>query len=429
MYSFMKRSVVILSALTSVHLSAADSRNPSTAREKQSTTGAKTTAPQTLPIEDSLDVRIQGDAAKSSQPQKSVTSYSGSHIDGNYKPFTGKITGNAVRMRLTPDGESHVIKECIKGELIVVTGEKTEFFAVEPPKDLKAYIFRSFVLDNVVEGNRVNIRLAPDLNSPIIGYMNTGDHVNGMISDKNHKWLEITIPKHLRFFVAKEFVEKIGGPDLKANYDKKKDSVVQLMDSSSLLGQSEMMKPFQEIDFERVSENFATIIHDYKDFPEYVEKAKGKLMELQEAYLQKKLAYLESKASRIGKEFHSKGELVSLTEEAETAPKDRIKIWERLEESLYLAWAASHHHKTMTDYYDDQKKESIKISGIVEPYNDLVKQKPGSHILRDRDMPKAYLYSTCINLQNYAGKYVTLSVSPRANNNFAFPAYFVFEIE
>lgn len=425
----MKKSVVIVGALTSVHLFAADSRNPSTAREKQVTNGAKSTVPQTLPIEDSLDVRASVDSAKASQPQKSVATYSASNVDGNYKAFTGKITGSGVRMRLTPDGDSPVVKECPKGELIVVTGEKTDFFAVEPPKDLKAYIFRSFVLDNVVEGSRVNIRLAPELNAPVIGYMNTGDQVNGTISDKNHKWLEIAIPKHLRFFIAKEFIEKVGGPELKNTYDKKRDSVVQLMDSASLLGQSEMMKPFQEIDFERISESFTTVIHEYKDFPEYVEKAKGKLMELQEAYLQKKLAYLESKASRMGKDFHAKTEVVSLTEEADSTPKDRMKIWERVEESLYLAWAASHHQKTMSDFYDDQKRESIKISGIVEPYNDLVKQKPGSHLIRDRDMPKAYLYSTFVNLQNYAGKYVTLTVSPRANNNFAFPAYFVFDIE
>jgi len=55
--------------------------------------------------------------------------------------------------------------------------------------------------------------------------------------------------------------------------------------------------------------------------------------------------------------------------------------------------------------------------------------KPGNFIVRDRDMPKAYLYSTMVDLQNYVGKYVTLTLVKRPNNNFAFPAYFVFEVE
>ncbi|MBS0584724.1 MAG: hypothetical protein JSR76_00275 [Verrucomicrobia bacterium] len=425
MYPFLKQSLVLVSVCCATQLFAAEVRSQPTGKEKQAPVGAKSNPPPSLMAEDSLDMRH----ASGAREAKTQVTYSAAQVDGNFKPFTGKVTGNAVRMRLTPEADSPVIKECAKGDLVVIMGEKTDFFAVEPPCDLKAYIFRSFVLDNVVEGSRVNIRLAPELNSPVIGFMNTGDRVNGSISEKNHKWLEIAIPKHLRFFVAKEFIEKVGGPELKGVHDKKRDSVVQLMDSSALLGQSEMMKPFQEIDFERISENFHAIIHDYKEFPDYVEKAKTKLMELQEAYLQKKLAYLESKASRIGKEFHAKNELVSFSEETEANPKDRMKIWERVEESIYLAWAASHHQKTMTDFYTEQKKEAVKISGILESYNDLVKHKPGSHLIRDRDMPKAYIYSTVVNLQNYVGRYVTLVAVPRANNNFAFPAYFVFDVE
>ena len=83
----------------------------------------------------------------------------------------------------------------------------------------------------------------------------------------------------------------------------------------------------------------------------------------------------------------------------------------------------------MDDYYEEQRSRAIRISGIVEPYNDIVKNKPGNFVLRDRDMPRAYLYSTVLDLQNHAGKYVTLVAVPRPNNNFAFPAYFVFEAE
>ena len=86
-------------------------------------------------------------------------------------------------------------------------------------------------------------------------------------------------------------------------------------------------------------------------------------------------------------------------------------------------------NKTMTDFYEQQKFKSTRISGIVEAYNDPVKNKPGSYVIRDRDFPRAYLYSTMVDLHNHVGQYVTLVVSERPNNNFAFPAYFVMDVE
>jgi hypothetical protein len=351
--------------------------------------------------------------------------------DSNYKSFTGKIVGGNVRMRLSSDVESPIVKELLRNDLVVVRGEKSDFYAVEAPQDMKVYIFRSFVLDNVVEGNRVHVRLSPELTAPVVAVMNTGEKVNGTISDKNHKWLEISPPKNVRFYIAKEYIEKIGGPELKALRDKKQSSVIQLMDSAELLSQSEMMKPFEEIDFERVSNSFMTITKDYSDFPEYSEKAKSKLAHLQEIYLQKKIAYLEAKTSKMSKERALRNDLVQVSDASEEnlSPRERMKIWERVEESLYLNWSASHHKKTMDDFYEDQKMKTVRISGIVEAYNDVVKNKPGNFVLRDRDMPRAYLYSTFIDLQNYVGKYVTLVAVARPNNNFAFPAYFIFEAE
>lgn len=353
----------------------------------------------------------------------------------NFKPFTGKILGNGVRMRLSPDVESAIVQEIAKGELVIVAGEKNDFYAIDAPSDLKVYIFRSFVLDNVVEGNRVNVRLAPELNAPVVGYLNTGDRVDGSISEKNHKWLEITPPKTVRFYIAREYIDKVGGPELKRERDRKKGELAKLIEAADLLGQSEMMKPFQEIDYERISDSYNTIVRDYAEFPTQAERAKAKLLELQEAYLQKKLAYLESKASRMSREMQAHGIEQTSTEvaventDSTMSPKERMKIWERVEESHFLAWAASHHQKNMDDYYEDQKMNAVRISGIVESYNDMVKNKPGNYIVRDRDMPRAYVYSTFVNLQNYVGKYVTLVAAPRPNNNFAFPAYFIIEVE
>ena len=86
----------------------------------------------------------------------------------NYSAFTGKILGNGVRLRLNPDVSSPIAVETEKNDYIVVTGDETDFYAVEAPSNMKVYIFRSFVLDNIVEGNKVNLRLHPDLTSPVV---------------------------------------------------------------------------------------------------------------------------------------------------------------------------------------------------------------------------------------------------------------------
>src|SRR3990167_668064 len=55
----------------------------------------------------------------------------------NFKPFTGKILGSGVRMRLAPDVESPIVQEILKGELVIVSGEKNDFYAIDAPSDLK----------------------------------------------------------------------------------------------------------------------------------------------------------------------------------------------------------------------------------------------------------------------------------------------------
>ena len=354
-------------------------------------------------------------------------------VSSSLSPFTGKISGTHVRIRTGADMESPVVADCKKGDLVVVEGEKGDFFAVTPPQDLKVYVFRSFILDGCVEANHVNVRLAPDLSAPVVGFLNAGEKVAGEICNENHKWLKIAPPKNTHLYIAKEYIEKIGGPEIKQNYDKRCETVQKLMETSLRFSESEMLKPFEEIAFERISQNFNSVINNYNDFAELQEKAKSKLRELQETYLQKKLAYLEAKAVNMSRTIQAKasGEMPESGTPVALDGENQKRFWEKVEESLFLEWSTSHYQKTIADFYEEQKLSSSKISGVVEPYIDTVKNKPGQFILRDRsrDVPIAYLYSTFLDLGKYVGKSLTLTVAERPNNNFAFPAYFVLSAE
>ena len=193
------------------------------------------------------------DAAPPVDPSTRSAAQTPSKKGAHLKAFTGKIIGNNVRMRTAPDLASHIISELSKDDYVVVEGQNGEFYAIGAPSHLKAYIFRGFVIDDVVEGNRVNVRLAPDRDAPIIGHYSTGHPIHGKICENNNKWLEIDIPKESRFYIAKEYVEYAGNPELKAIQDKRRETVTQLLESTKLLSQGEMRKAFPEIDIDKIN--------------------------------------------------------------------------------------------------------------------------------------------------------------------------------
>lgn len=339
-----------------------------------------------------------------------------------FSSFTGKVKGTHVRIRLQPDVESRIIKEVDKNTLLSVVGEKGDFWAVQAPSDTKAYVFRSFILDDVVEGNRVNIRLEPSLEAPIIGHLNAGDRVKGAISPINNKWLEIS-PDQAQFYIAKEYVDYAGGPELKAELDQKYAAAEQLLQAASLLSKAELAKSFEAIDFDRVCQDYNTLIADYADFTQLTEHATHALAAFQENYLAKRIAHVESQPQEI--EEVAGSQLLHATQ----AITDRMKMWQPVEEAIYLSWATMHENRNLRQFYEDQKLTAQVISGTVEPYNSPIKAKPGDFIVRKDGLPVGYVYSTQINLQNLVGENVTMVVSPRPNNNFAFPAYYVIALQ
>jgi hypothetical protein len=196
------------------------------------------------------------------------------------------------------------------------------------------------------------------------------------------------------------------------------------------------------------TEMFQTILRNYSDFHEAVAQAKEGLALLKDTYLQKKIAYLESKAelsTSAKEELLAKHKAESRELFADNPVKvdpelwgkravkremtDQMHFWDTVEESLYLSWTAFHTGKKFDDFYAEQKANASVVTGILESYSHPVKDKPGNFILRGEDSPIAYLYSTRVDLEKYAGKKLTLLVSPRPNNHFAFPAYYVLSVE
>lgn len=393
-------------------------------------------------------------------------------------PFTGKITRNKVRMRLQPSLDAPILHEFSRDDLLVVVGEQDEFYAILPPKETKAYVFRTFVLDNIVEGNRVNVRLEPALEAPVIGQLNNGDRIEGTVSALNSKWLEISPPASTRFHVCKEYVENIGSPAMMAQIEKRRTEVSALLSSARLISDGEFRKEYQEMNLEGAIANLNTIIKQYTDFPNSVEHAKELLSAIQEQYTQKKITFLEAKASRIELQNRAptpaalpskstgetqgaaiasdlsirppKQEIESIRLIQEEIPKReerKLPHWETpfdaatmtakmagwipTEQMLFEVWRNKQNGGSPKEFYEQQFPESISLKGTIEPYARIIRNKPGDYLLVSptTGLPIAYLYSTRVDLQEVVGRNVILHAIPRPNNNFAFPAYYVISLE
>lgn len=368
------------------------------------------------------------------QPQKKAESF---------KAFTGKILANKVRIRAKADLDSPIVRQVNKGELLLIVADAGEFWAVQPPKGIKAYVFRSYALDNTIEANHVNVRLEPHVDAPIIGQLQAGEKIDGTVCAMNQKWLEITPPKNTHFYISKEFVGNAGGPDHLISMEKRKAQAEELLNSALFLAEAECKKSYEEISLQPAMEQFQTVIRSYTDFPENVERAKEGLALLKDAYMQKKISYLEARADLSPQEKEAlvakHREEVPITESTHnslnrlkvesSATCNRADFWDTIEESLYLSWSAFHTERSLSDFYQEQRANATLLSGTIELYEQAVRNRPGDYILRGSHAPIGYLYSTVVDLQKHVGKKVSLMATPRPNNHFAFPAYFVLSID
>jgi hypothetical protein len=350
--------------------------------------------------------------------------------------FTGKVIRNKVRLRLQPSLEGTIVRELDRGELLLITGEADEFYLVRPPEDIKAYIFRTFVLDGKVEGNHVNIRLSPDLEAPVIAQLNSGRPIQGVISALNSKWLEIEPPESANFYVCKEFIENIGGPNKLVELRKKAQEIQLLLEQTEKFCHAELQKPYTEVQLEKAIEKLNLAIQQYSDFPEHIAKAKTLLNFILDCYLQKKLSFLEiKKQPEIQKEGSSiqNLEMIKVSEQEPTLAVDgKFALWVPIEMKFFEAWAKEQPKTTsIHDFYEHQKKQAVLLTGILEPYGRPIRNKPGDFILINRHnrLASAYLYSTAVDLHDKIGQEIKIMAVPRPNNNFAHPTYFVLSAE
>lgn len=371
-----------------------------------------------------------------------------------FTPFTGEIKGNRVRLRLAPHTDGSIIRELSKGDLVAVVGESRDYYVVSAPEGIKGYVFRSFVLDNVIEGEQVNVRLEPSTSAPVLARLARGSRVDVIESPASGKWIEIALPKQCVFYVAKNFVLNKGAISLYEQQKGQKRIAMDLLDSAVAFARKELQKDISQIDLDAIykkinlvqTEEFSGIL----ELQPLIQKA---LSEIQDAYLAKSLEKKpaeakeeqpvslvpdkEQKPSVPSKEKKVSGSLLShhIRKQISVKSSPVIQGRESFEYSLYKIWADVHAQEhpgvslTQEAFYKDEQKKKQILVGELELYPHIVKNKPGDYLLRNGEDVLAFVYATTVDLEAWVGKKVTVECLPRPNNHFAFPAYYVVSVK
>jgi len=340
-------------------------------------------------------------------------------VHKDIEPFTGKISGNKVRMRLSPTLDAAILSELNKDDLIVVTGEVDEFYSVKPSPSTKAYVYRAYVLDDVVEASNVNVRLEPNNHAPILSQLNQGDHVSGVLCANNNKWLEIAPPESIRFYVAKNFVSKAGDETLYQKTENRRQETQQKLASLEEAIEKEMKRPFATIKLVPFIDELKTITTESQDLPELAGQAETMILSAQEQYVS---------LSQNQQHTSEEGEQIALSEQAGFYRFASFAL-EKQERALVEEAIANGQATSQEEFYTKECSNAEEMTGQLIPYERTSSTRPGDFMLVDikTKVPVAYLYSSSIDLKEYIGRTITAVASGRPNHHYALPAFFVHE--
>jgi len=130
-------------------------------------------------------------------------------------PFIGEVQVNQyLNVRASSDISSRKLGALHNKDRVIVLGEDNGFFKLQFPKQLKAWVAGSMLLDSgnkesdTVIRRKVNVRSGPSLQYPVIANLDKGNQIK--VLEKNKKdWVRITPPTSAIAWASKKYI-KVG---------------------------------------------------------------------------------------------------------------------------------------------------------------------------------------------------------------------------
>lgn len=155
-------------------------------------------------------------------------------------PKVGKVANvaNYLNVRSEPKMDASVMGKLKNGDEVVVLGKEGEFYKLQSPKQLDAWIATWMLLDNasgrsdVVSRDKVNVRGGPGMEHGMVCQLDKGDKVDIVEVHKN-KWAKISMPTKAVCWVSSKFIESGEPLKIAQEREKRQSEASQLLEAAS----------------------------------------------------------------------------------------------------------------------------------------------------------------------------------------------------
>ncbi|MEG0287192.1 MAG: hypothetical protein RR599_00765 [Victivallaceae bacterium] len=372
---------------------------------------------------------------------KSTLSQIKDEKENGFVAFTGMVKKDKVRLRISPHTNGFIVRELPQGEFLSVIGETGDFYIVKPHDIVSGYIFKAFTSNSSVDGEKVNIRLFPDISSPILTKLNKGTTIKEKALTPCGKWIEIRLPEECKFYVSKDYIEHKGSIELYDRIEKQKNIAMDLIDKAVSFSLTELDKPLEQINLETIYHKISLAKGaEFVDIPGISDRIEQVLNDIQTSYLRKKeeeKSIANSINESLLKERPTSESNLSkhIRRKQQRLDSETIKTHEMQENNLFELWTAvqglSISETSIEKFYERElEAKGCVLKGTIERYSYVVANAPGEFIVKnEKGHTTAFLYSTNEDLSKWSGKNVKMVAVPRNNHFFAFPAYFIHSVE
>lgn len=121
-----------------------------------------------------------------------------------------RVTGDRVSLRVKPDINAELIDQAKLGDEFVFLDETNGWVAVPAPASLDFWVSGDYVQNGTVQPPKLNVRSGPSQNYSVVCVVNEGDALTqrGEFND----WVKIAPPAGSRVWISADYIERIEPP-------------------------------------------------------------------------------------------------------------------------------------------------------------------------------------------------------------------------
>jgi hypothetical protein len=121
-----------------------------------------------------------------------------------------RVTGDRVSLRAKPDLNGDLLERAMRGEEMVCLEKTNGWVAVQAPESLDFWVAGEYVVNGVIQPEKLNVRSGPSLNYSVVAVLSKGDTVS--LRGEFNDWLKIAPPQGSKVWISEDFVEFIEPP-------------------------------------------------------------------------------------------------------------------------------------------------------------------------------------------------------------------------